>query len=121
MAERAQVKVTAHNTAGVGAQAALGILARALRVGPGSFGFCGTKDKRAITEQYVTVYSVHDVRMAALNRTLRCRGHVDQSPACVRCRDNFACQTASHQVLHLTQLYGTGSMWLFIDGELEMC
>ena len=52
-------------------QAALGILARSLHCSQQAFGFCGTKDKRAVTEQAVTAHMIHDARMAGLNRNLK--------------------------------------------------
>ncbi len=56
-------------------QAALGILARSLHCSQQAFGFCGTKDKRAVTEQAVTAHMIHDARMAGLNRTLKWGPH----------------------------------------------
>lgn len=52
-------------------QAALSLLARMLHCSPGVFGFAGTKDKRAVTEQAVTAFKVPDTRLASLNRGLR--------------------------------------------------
>lgn len=53
-------------------QAALSVLARMLHCSAGVFGFAGTKDKRAITEQAATAFKVADARLAGLNRSLRC-------------------------------------------------
>lgn len=49
------------------------MLARMLHVSAGVFGFAGTKDKRAVTEQAATAFKVPDTRLASLNRGLRCR------------------------------------------------
>ncbi|KAI9802145.1 MAG: hypothetical protein M1833_002066 [Piccolia ochrophora] len=46
-------------------------LARQLNVNPKSFQFAGTKDRRAVTVQRVSVYRVLADRLAGLNRALR--------------------------------------------------
>ncbi|XP_020582428.1 multisubstrate pseudouridine synthase 7 isoform X2 [Phalaenopsis equestris] len=46
---------------------ALGIIGKMLGIQQRSFGFAGTKDKRAITTQRVTVFKLHPKRLAALN------------------------------------------------------
>ena len=46
-------------------------LARQLKVKPQSFQFAGTKDRRAVTVQRVSVYRVHAERMVPLGRSLR--------------------------------------------------
>ncbi len=48
-------------------QVALGLVAQHLRVGQQAFGFAGTKDKRGVTSQLVTVYNGDPARLAALN------------------------------------------------------
>ncbi|KAL3620839.1 hypothetical protein CASFOL_035751 [Castilleja foliolosa] len=51
-------------------QEALGLLAKMLGVQPKSFGFAGTKDKRAVTTQRVTVFKQRASKLAALNERL---------------------------------------------------
>ncbi|CAM0883423.1 unnamed protein product [Alopecurus aequalis] len=51
-------------------QEALRVIGKMLGLQPRSFGFAGTKDKRAITTQQVTLFSVHASRLAALNDKL---------------------------------------------------
>ncbi|KAL6657539.1 hypothetical protein ACP70R_005319 [Stipagrostis hirtigluma subsp. patula] len=51
-------------------QEALGVIGKMLGVQPRSFGFAGTKDKRAVTTQQVTLFKVHASRLAALNDKL---------------------------------------------------
>ncbi|CAL2269459.1 unnamed protein product [Prunus armeniaca] len=51
-------------------QEALGIIAKMLGIQPRSFGFAGTKDKRAVTTQRVTVFKQLASRLAALNDRL---------------------------------------------------
>ncbi|XP_074328781.1 multisubstrate pseudouridine synthase 7-like [Apium graveolens] len=51
-------------------QEALGVIGKMLGIQPRSFGFAGTKDKRAITTQRVTLYKVRASRLAALNARL---------------------------------------------------
>ncbi|KAL6841932.1 hypothetical protein ACP4OV_028444 [Aristida adscensionis] len=51
-------------------QEALAIIGKMLGVQPRSFGFAGTKDKRAVTTQQVTLFKVHASRLAALNSKL---------------------------------------------------
>ncbi|CAD6216978.1 unnamed protein product [Miscanthus lutarioriparius] len=51
-------------------QEALGVIGKMLGVQPRSFGFAGTKDKRAVTTQQVTLLKVHASRLAALNSKL---------------------------------------------------
>ena len=46
-------------------------LARQLKMRPQSFQFAGTKDRRGVTVQRVSVYRVHADRLVGLNRTLR--------------------------------------------------
>jgi len=46
-------------------------LARELKIKPQSFQFAGTKDRRAIAVQRVSVYRVHAERLAQVGRTLR--------------------------------------------------
>ncbi|KAF5398336.1 Pseudouridylate synthase 7 [Paragonimus heterotremus] len=49
---------------------AIQTLSRYLRVSPGCFGYAGTKDKRAITAQFVTVKDVDSEKLASLNGRL---------------------------------------------------
>ncbi|XP_039833701.1 multisubstrate pseudouridine synthase 7-like isoform X3 [Panicum virgatum] len=51
-------------------QEALGVIGKMLGVQPRSFGVAGTKDKRAVTTQQVTLFKVHASRLAALNNKL---------------------------------------------------
>ncbi|RCV14140.1 hypothetical protein SETIT_2G402100v2 [Setaria italica] len=51
-------------------QEALGVIGKMLGVQPRSFGFAGTKDKRAVTTQQVTLFKVHASRLVALNSKL---------------------------------------------------
>ncbi|KAA8536976.1 hypothetical protein F0562_029454 [Nyssa sinensis] len=51
-------------------QEALGLLGKMLGVQPRSFGFAGTKDKRSVSTQRVTVFKQHASRLAALNERL---------------------------------------------------
>ncbi|XP_047949456.1 multisubstrate pseudouridine synthase 7-like [Salvia hispanica] len=51
-------------------QEALGLLAKMLGTKPRSFGFAGTKDKRAVTTQRVTVFKQRASKLAALNEKL---------------------------------------------------
>ncbi|KAL1828255.1 hypothetical protein DCAR_0207453 [Daucus carota subsp. sativus] len=51
-------------------QEALGVIGKMLGIQPRSFGFAGTKDKRAISTQRVTLYKVRASRLAALNARL---------------------------------------------------
>uniref|UniRef100_A0ACD5WGH3 Uncharacterized protein n=1 Tax=Avena sativa TaxID=4498 RepID=A0ACD5WGH3_AVESA len=51
-------------------QEALRVIGKMLGLQPRSFGFAGTKDKRAITTQQVTLFRVHATRLAALNNKL---------------------------------------------------
>ncbi|CAN6219628.1 unnamed protein product [Urochloa humidicola] len=51
-------------------QEALGVIGKMLGVQPRSFGFAGTKDKRAVTTQQVTLFKVNASRLAALNSKL---------------------------------------------------
>jgi len=46
-------------------------LARQLKLGPQAFQFAGTKDRRGVTAQRVSVYRVHAERMMQVGRTLR--------------------------------------------------
>nr|CAB3503214.1 unnamed protein product [Digitaria exilis] len=51
-------------------QEALGVIGKMLGLQPRSFGFAGTKDKRAVTSQQVTVFKVQANKLAALNNRL---------------------------------------------------
>ncbi|XP_065852993.1 multisubstrate pseudouridine synthase 7 [Euphorbia lathyris] len=51
-------------------QECIGLIGKMLGIQPRSFGFAGTKDKRAITTQGVTVFKQHASRLAALNDRL---------------------------------------------------
>ncbi|KAF3454342.1 hypothetical protein FNV43_RR04789 [Rhamnella rubrinervis] len=51
-------------------QEALGVIGKMLGIQPRSFGFAGTKDKRAVSTQRVTVFKLHASRLAALNDRL---------------------------------------------------
>ncbi|KQK09991.1 pseudouridylate synthase 7 homolog isoform X2 [Brachypodium distachyon] len=51
-------------------QEALRVIGKMLGLQPKSFGFAGTKDKRAITTQQVTLLKVHASRLADLNSKL---------------------------------------------------
>nr|CAB3461024.1 unnamed protein product [Digitaria exilis] len=51
-------------------QEALGVIGKMLGLQPRSFGFAGTKDKRAVTSQQVTVFKVRANKLAALNNRL---------------------------------------------------
>lgn len=51
-------------------QEALIVIGRMLGVQPRSFGFSGTKDKRAVTTQRVTIFKQQASRLAALNKRL---------------------------------------------------
>lgn len=51
-------------------QEALGVLGHMLGVKSRSFGFAGTKDKRAVTTQQVTVYKKQASKLASLNEKL---------------------------------------------------
>ncbi|KAJ3696119.1 hypothetical protein LUZ60_001496 [Juncus effusus] len=51
-------------------QDALGVIGKMLGVQPRAFGFAGTKDKRAVSTQQVTIFKVHPKRLAALNSRL---------------------------------------------------
>lgn len=46
---------------------AIGILSRILHVKPKAFGFAGTKDRRGVTSQRMTLFRVRAARMAKLN------------------------------------------------------
>ncbi|KAI9721840.1 MAG: hypothetical protein M1812_002176 [Candelaria pacifica] len=46
-------------------------LARQLKLNPKSFQFAGTKDRRGVTVQRISVYRVHADKLVALNRSLR--------------------------------------------------
>jgi hypothetical protein len=48
-------------------QSALQVLARMLHTRPHAFGFAGTKDKRGVTSQHVTLFKADPARLAALN------------------------------------------------------
>ncbi|KAH7661468.1 Pseudouridine synthase TruD protein [Dioscorea alata] len=51
-------------------QEALGVIGKMLGVQQRSFGFAGTKDKRSISTQRVTIFKQHAKRLAALNSRL---------------------------------------------------
>ncbi|KAM2895459.1 hypothetical protein FF1_010561 [Malus domestica] len=51
-------------------QEALGVIGKMLGVQPRSFGFAGTKDKRAVTTQRITVFKKLASKLAALNDRL---------------------------------------------------
>ncbi|XP_021282430.1 multisubstrate pseudouridine synthase 7 isoform X2 [Herrania umbratica] len=51
-------------------QEALGLIGKLLGIQPRSFGFAGTKDKRSVSTQRVTVFKQHASRLAALNERL---------------------------------------------------
>ncbi|MQL85899.1 hypothetical protein Taro_018426 [Colocasia esculenta] len=51
-------------------QEALGVIGKMLGIQQRSFGFAGTKDKRAVTTQRVTVFKQHAKKLAALNNRL---------------------------------------------------
>lgn len=48
-------------------QAALTVVGRMLHLHSHAFGFAGTKDRRGITTQYVTLFKVDPRKLAALN------------------------------------------------------
>ncbi|GMY20993.1 multisubstrate pseudouridine synthase 7 [Fagus crenata] len=51
-------------------QEALGLIGKMLGIQPRSFGFAGTKDKRSVSTQRVTVFKQHASKLAALNERL---------------------------------------------------
>ncbi|GMI79207.1 hypothetical protein like AT3G04820 [Hibiscus trionum] len=51
-------------------QEALGLIGKMLGIQTRSFGFAGTKDKRSVSTQRVTVFKQHASRLAALNERL---------------------------------------------------
>ncbi|WKA03129.1 hypothetical protein VitviT2T_021258 [Vitis vinifera] len=51
-------------------QEAIGLIGKMLGIQPRSFGFAGTKDKRSVSTQRVTVFKQHANRLAALNERL---------------------------------------------------
>ncbi|CAH2055083.1 unnamed protein product, partial [Thlaspi arvense] len=51
-------------------QEALGLIGKMLGVQPKSFGFSGTKDKRSVSTQRVTVFKQQPSKLAALNKRL---------------------------------------------------
>ncbi|PSS26725.1 Multisubstrate pseudouridine synthase [Actinidia chinensis var. chinensis] len=51
-------------------QEALGLIGKMLGIQPRSFGFAGTKDKRSVSTQRVTVFKQRASRLAALNERL---------------------------------------------------
>ncbi|XP_024962160.1 multisubstrate pseudouridine synthase 7 isoform X2 [Cynara cardunculus var. scolymus] len=51
-------------------QEALGVIGKMLGIQPRSFGFSGTKDKRAVTTQRVTVFKQRANKVASLNKRL---------------------------------------------------
>jgi tRNA pseudouridine13 synthase len=48
-------------------QAALTVVGRMLRLHSQAFGFAGTKDRRGVTTQYVTLFKVDPGKLAGLN------------------------------------------------------
>ncbi|TPP64047.1 tRNA pseudouridine synthase D [Fasciola gigantica] len=50
---------------------AIQLLSRLLHIRPGSFAYAGTKDRRAITTQFVTLKGIDSRRLSALNQKLR--------------------------------------------------
>ena len=50
---------------------AINLLSKLLKVKAGSFGYAGTKDRRAVTTQWVSVYRVRAEQLQNLNSTLR--------------------------------------------------
>ncbi|KAF3327559.1 multisubstrate pseudouridine synthase 7 isoform X1 [Carex littledalei] len=51
-------------------QDALGVIGKMLGIQQRAFGFAGTKDKRSVSTQQVTIFKVHPKRLAALNSRL---------------------------------------------------
>ncbi|KAI3821825.1 hypothetical protein L1987_09398 [Smallanthus sonchifolius] len=51
-------------------QEALGLIGKMLGIQPRSFGFSGTKDKRAVTTQQITVFKQRANKLASLNKRL---------------------------------------------------
>ncbi|KAI3687206.1 hypothetical protein L1987_80900 [Smallanthus sonchifolius] len=51
-------------------QEALGLIGKMLGIQPRSFGFSGTKDKRAVTTQQITVFKQRASKLASLNKRL---------------------------------------------------
>ncbi|KAL6970709.1 tRNA pseudouridine(13) synthase [Sarracenia purpurea var. burkii] len=51
-------------------QEAVGLIGKMLGIQPRSFGFAGTKDKRSVSTQRVTVFRQHASRLASLNERL---------------------------------------------------
>ncbi|XP_072181855.1 pseudouridylate synthase 7 homolog [Diadema setosum] len=51
---------------------ALNIIAKYLHIGPHHFQYAGSKDKRGVTVQEVTIHRVDGQRLAQLNKVLRC-------------------------------------------------
>lgn len=50
---------------------AISLLSKLLKNKPGNFGYAGTKDRRAVTTQWVSVYRVQAEQLHGLNSTLR--------------------------------------------------
>lgn len=50
---------------------AINLLSKLLKIKPGMFGYAGTKDRRAITTQWVSVYRVRAEQLQNLNSALR--------------------------------------------------
>ena len=50
---------------------AINLLSKLLKIKPGMFGYAGTKDRRVITTQWVSVYRVRAEQLQNLNSTLR--------------------------------------------------
>ena len=48
-------------------QTALTVVGRMLRLHSQSFGFAGTKDRRGVTTQYITLFKVDPAKLSALN------------------------------------------------------
>lgn len=49
-------------------QAALTVISRMLRLHSQAFGFAGTKDRRGVTTQYVTLFKVDPSKLSGLNQ-----------------------------------------------------
>jgi len=50
---------------------AISLLSKLLKIKTGTFGFAGTKDRRAVTTQWVSVFRVRAEQLQGLNATLR--------------------------------------------------
>ncbi|CAB4285605.1 unnamed protein product [Prunus armeniaca] len=83
-------------------QEALGIIAKMLGIQPRSFGFAGTKDKRAVTTQRVTVFKQLASRLAALNDRL----------IGIKLREGRTCPrpTIGKSIYNYIERFGSGSV-----------